>query len=80
MRFKHLAKQFRNEHKVFLLSVTNGGQSIEVLERNRVHDFHVSFDLREINWFFNTVKEVVGYGGKHFFFSENLREAIIFYS
>ncbi|PON65608.1 hypothetical protein PanWU01x14_116200 [Parasponia andersonii] len=38
-------KDFRTEHKVFLLSIINGGQSLKVVERNRVNDFAITMEL-----------------------------------
>ncbi|POO03775.1 LOW QUALITY PROTEIN: hypothetical protein TorRG33x02_000790, partial [Trema orientale] len=38
-------KDFRTEHKVFLLSIINGGQSLKVEERNRVNDFVITMEL-----------------------------------
>lgn len=60
--FKHLAREFRS--KVFLISVVNRGQSIKVLERNRIADYHVTFDLGTAAWLCDFIKGVVNLGGK----------------
>ena len=49
--FKHLDKEFRTENKEFLLSVINGAQIIKVIERNRIIDYQISFDLGGADWF-----------------------------
>ncbi|PON67526.1 hypothetical protein TorRG33x02_264330 [Trema orientale] len=68
MTFKHFDREFRTQHKVFLLSLVNRGQSIKVLERNRVADFQVTFALGAGIWLCEILKETVTYGGKQVFF------------
>ena len=47
--YKHLDREFRTEHKLFLLNVENGGQVVKLVERNRVKDFFLSFELGGAN-------------------------------
>ncbi|PON43339.1 hypothetical protein TorRG33x02_334000 [Trema orientale] len=57
--FKHLDREFRVEHKVFLLSVVDWGQSIKLVERNRITDYHVTFDLGAAGWLCDILKEAL---------------------
>ena len=57
--YNHLNREFRTEHKVFLLSVERGGQSVKIVERNRVKDFNLSFELGGANWLCDTILEAV---------------------
>ncbi|PON76032.1 hypothetical protein PanWU01x14_037480 [Parasponia andersonii] len=57
--YKQFNREFRTEHKLFLLSVFNRGQSIKVLERSQAADFQVTFDLRAAGWLCDTLKEAL---------------------
>ena len=66
--YKHLDREFRTEHKLFLLSVEKGGQSIKIAERNRVKDFILSFELGGANWLCDIIVEAVDFEGQNGFF------------
>ena len=68
--YKHLDREFRTEHKLFLLSVDNGGHSVKLVERNRVKDFSLSFELGGANWLCNIILEAVLSEVKHGFFKK----------
>lgn len=52
----HLSREFRIVHKLFLLSVVNGGQVINFVERNRVKDYVISFELGVAAWLCDIVE------------------------
>ena len=65
--YKHLDREFRTEHKLFLLTVERGGKSVKIVERNRVKDFILSFELGGANWLCDTILEAVDFQGKNGF-------------
>ena len=65
--YKHLVREFRTEHKLFLLSVEEGGQAVKIVERNRVKDFNLSFELGGANWLCDIIVEAVDFRGKNDF-------------
>ena len=68
VNYKHLDREFRTEHKLFLLSVVKGGQSVKIVKRNRVKDFHMSFEIGGANWFCDIISDAVVFDGKSRFF------------
>ena len=68
VKYKHLDREFRTEHKLFLLSVEKGGHSVKIVERNRVKDFQMSFEMGGANWLCDIILEAVDYAGKNGFF------------
>ncbi|PON63519.1 hypothetical protein TorRG33x02_276000 [Trema orientale] len=69
MSLKHLAREFRTAHKLFLFTVVNDGGSIKVLERNRGRDYEVSFELGGAAWL-DAVEVVIRDEGKGQFFKK----------
>ena len=65
--YKHLDREFRTEHKLFLLTVEKGGQAVKIVERNRVKDFDLSFELGGANWLCDITLEAVQFQGKNGF-------------
>ena len=66
--YKHLDREFRTEHKIFLLTVENSGKSIRLVERNRVKDYDLSFELGGAHWLGDIILEAVQFQGKNVFF------------
>ena len=66
--YKHLDREFRTEHKLFLLSVGKGGQSIKIVERTRVNDFILFVELGGANWLCAIILEAVEFNGNNGFF------------
>ncbi|PON61810.1 hypothetical protein TorRG33x02_281000 [Trema orientale] len=56
MSLKHLVREFRTDHKLFLITIVNGGRPIKVLERNRMRDYEVSFELGGAAWLLDAVE------------------------
>lgn len=66
--FKHLERDFRTEHKLFLLSIENGGQSVKIVERNRLKEFHLSVEMGGAIWLCDTSSDAVAFKGNGNFF------------
>ena len=66
--YKHLDREFSTEHKLFLLSVEKGGQAIRIMERNRVKDYQMSFELGGANWLCDIILKTVEFDGNDCFF------------
>ena len=65
--YKHLDREFRTEHKLFLITVEKGGQSVNIVERTRVKDFNLSFELGGVNWLCDITLEAIEFHGKNGF-------------
>ncbi|EXB80244.1 hypothetical protein L484_025093 [Morus notabilis] len=57
MSYKHCDQDFRTKHKVFILQITDYGQSIRITERNRVASFDVNLDLGGAFWLMEVVSQ-----------------------
>ena len=68
--YKHLDREFRTEHKLFLLSVEKGGQVVKIVEQNCLKDFSLSFQLGGANWLCDIILEAVEFEGKNAFFKK----------
>ncbi|PON38243.1 hypothetical protein PanWU01x14_313990 [Parasponia andersonii] len=68
MSLKHLVREFRTTHKLFLITVANDGRSIKVLERNGGRDYEVSFELGGAAWLLDAVEVAIRDEGKGQFF------------
>ncbi|PON50374.1 hypothetical protein PanWU01x14_223460 [Parasponia andersonii] len=58
MHYKHLDQEVRTEHKVFLINVINGGQSLKFVERNKVKDFVITMKLGGAGWLSDCLEEM----------------------
>ncbi|KAM1745387.1 hypothetical protein ACFX11_012140 [Malus domestica] len=69
MSYRHLSRDFKVEHKVFILEIEENsfGERIRVTERTRTRGYQISFDLGCAAWIIEQLKAVIATGGLNFF-------------
>ncbi|KAM1270198.1 hypothetical protein ACFX2I_002296 [Malus domestica] len=69
MSYRHLSRDFKVEHKVFILEIEEKsfGERIRVTERTRTRGYQISFDLGCAAWIIEQLKAVIDTGGLNFF-------------
>ncbi|TQD89700.1 hypothetical protein C1H46_024694 [Malus baccata] len=69
MSYRHLSRDFKVEHKVFILEIEDKsfGERIRVTERTRTRGYQISFDLGCAAWIIEQLKAVITTGGLNFF-------------
>ncbi|KAM1085007.1 hypothetical protein ACFX13_011002 [Malus domestica] len=69
MSYRHLSRDFKVEHKVFILEIEEKsfGERIRVTERTRARGYQISFDLGCAAWITDQLKAAIDTGGLNFF-------------
>ena len=69
MSYRHLSRDFKVEHKVFILEIEEKsfGERIRVTERTRTRGYQISVDLGCAAWITDQLKAASAVGGLNFF-------------